>query len=171
MSIPLRVVCRGSCLPDAELEAHRHHHRRLKSATLIAMYFLALATIPASMSTWSFPAVPVCPRRVAAGIIPQLWPALAHGCYSSGLSSLQVQLRQTQSRSSKSFPTAQFKDSAGENRSFFWRPTRITRQAEGPQAGDCQQDNGGIQFQLTHPGAPLRQNTSIYWSGEDGPIS
>ncbi|KRY49999.1 hypothetical protein T03_7184 [Trichinella britovi] len=40
----------------------------------------------------------------------------------------EVQLRQTQSRGSKSSPTAQFKDSAGKNRGFFWRPTRIIRQ-------------------------------------------
>ncbi|KRY26189.1 hypothetical protein T01_12011 [Trichinella spiralis] len=26
LSIPLRVVCRESCLPDAEQEAHLHHH-------------------------------------------------------------------------------------------------------------------------------------------------
>ncbi|KRY15230.1 hypothetical protein T12_4071 [Trichinella patagoniensis] len=82
-----------------------------------------------------------------------------------------VQLRQTQNRGSKSSPTAQLKDTAGENRGWLWRPTRMTRRAEGSQAGDCQQDNGGIKFQLTHPGAPLRQNTSIYWSGGDHPGS
>ncbi|KRZ48937.1 hypothetical protein T02_13865, partial [Trichinella nativa] len=37
--------------------------------------------------------------------------------------------------------------------------------------GDCQQDNGGIEFQLTHPGAPLRRNVSIYGSGGDHPGS
>ncbi|KRZ89029.1 hypothetical protein T08_9934 [Trichinella sp. T8] len=40
---------------------------------------------------------------------------------------------------------------------------------KGCKPGDWQQDNRGIKFQLTHPGAPLRRNTSIYWSGEDHP--
>ncbi|KRY30918.1 hypothetical protein T01_4746 [Trichinella spiralis] len=37
---------------------------------------------------------------------------------------------------------------------------------KGRKPGDCQQDNRGIKFQLTHPGAPLRRKPSIYWSGE-----
>ncbi|KRZ48598.1 hypothetical protein T02_4477 [Trichinella nativa] len=40
---------------------------------------------------------------------------------------------------------------------------------EGPQAGGLLPNNGGVKFQFTHPGAPLRRNTSIYWSGGDLP--
>ncbi|KRX13758.1 hypothetical protein T07_1116 [Trichinella nelsoni] len=40
---------------------------------------------------------------------------------------------------------------------------------KGRKPGDCQQDNRGIKFQLTHPGAPVRQNPSIYWSDEHNP--
>ncbi|KRZ31137.1 hypothetical protein T4B_5192 [Trichinella pseudospiralis] len=36
--------------------------------------------------------------------------------------------------------------------------------AEGPQARECQQDSRGIK--LTHPGATLRRNPSIYWTIE-----
>ncbi|XP_003371094.1 conserved hypothetical protein [Trichinella spiralis] len=46
---------------------------------------------------------------------------------------------------------------------------RIKAPRNKPKArkpGDCQQDNRGIKFQLTHPGAPLRRKPSIYWSGE-----
>ncbi|KRX41212.1 hypothetical protein T05_4939 [Trichinella murrelli] len=90
-----------------------------------------------------------------------------------------VQLRQTPNRGNKSFPPAQFKDAADENHGWLLAtdprdPTsryltsrRSACRSKGRKPGDCQQDNGGIEFQLTHPGAPLRRNTSIYWSGGD----
>ncbi|KRZ01972.1 hypothetical protein T4B_3475 [Trichinella pseudospiralis] len=35
---------------------------------------------------------------------------------------------------------------------------------QGPQSRECQQDSRGIK--LTHPGATLRRNPSIYWTIE-----
>ncbi|KRX53852.1 hypothetical protein T09_86, partial [Trichinella sp. T9] len=92
-------------------------------------------------------------------------------------------LRQTPNRGNKSPPLAQFKDAADDNRGWLLAtdphdPTsrcltsrRSACRSKSRKPGDCQQDNGGIEFQLTHPGAPLRRNTSIYWSGGDHRVS
>ncbi|KRY29055.1 hypothetical protein T01_2004, partial [Trichinella spiralis] len=99
-------------------------------------------------------------------------------------------LRQLQSRGNKTSHPAQFKDAAGEKGGWLLATDLHDRTRRYPishctacrlvidprarrslmksrKPGDCQQDNGGIEFQLTHPGAPLRRNPSIYWSGED----
>ncbi|KRX12368.1 hypothetical protein T07_11977, partial [Trichinella nelsoni] len=75
-------------------------------------------------------------------------------------------LRQLQSRGNKTSHSAQFKDAAGEDRGRCSAgrsviPCTACRLVIDPRARRS--------LMLTHPGAPVRQNPSIYWSDEHNP--
>ncbi|KRY93459.1 hypothetical protein T4D_13234 [Trichinella pseudospiralis] len=103
---------------------------------------------------------------------------------------VKVRLRQPQSRGNKTSHSSQLKDAAGEDRGWLlatdlhnqtsWYsisrcsagrsviPCMACRSVIDPRKGrklrECQQDSRGIK--LTHPGATLRRNPSIYWTIE-----
>ncbi|KRX77259.1 hypothetical protein T06_7136 [Trichinella sp. T6] len=112
--------------------------------------------------------------------------------------SLQFWQRQLESRGNKSSHPAQFKDAAGEDRGWLLAtdlhdPTSrcsITDCSAGRSVIESRArwslmfrwgsgskpliyrraaSRGTVSKTLTHPGAPMRRNPSIYWSGEDHP--
>ncbi|KRY06677.1 hypothetical protein T12_5988 [Trichinella patagoniensis] len=96
-----------------------------------------------------------------------------------------VQLRQTPNRGNKSFPPAQFKDAAGENRGWLLatdprNPTNryLTSRrsacrsviAEGPQAGGLSARQWRDQISVNPPRCPPAAKY-LYWSGGDHRVS